>query len=98
VDAAARLGVDIYRQIDRMTGAKAVFIKSGIPGSVGSAACALWQGTCLSARSRPHFQGLAIRGGLQKLLQSTSVAVGEIYPRAAYATALLEVPHASRAL
>ena len=37
------LGVDMYRQIDRMTGAKAVFIKSGIPGSVGSAACALWQ-------------------------------------------------------
>ena len=42
IDAATRFGVDMYRQIDRMTGAKAVFIKSGVPGSVGSAACALW--------------------------------------------------------
>src|SRR5690606_32216413 len=43
VEAAARFGVDMYRQIDRKTGAKAVFIKAGVPGSVGSAACALWQ-------------------------------------------------------
>ncbi|MEO8033053.1 MAG: hypothetical protein ABI837_01380 [Acidobacteriota bacterium] len=97
VDAAARLGVEMYRQIDRMTGAKAVFIKSGIPGSVGSAACALWQELASQLTRDRTFKIWPFEGELQDLLQSTSVVVGEMYPRAAYATALLEAPPTSRA-
>ena len=49
VQAAGAVGVDLYRAIDRLTKAKSVFIKSGIPGTVGSGACALWKdlGRCL---------------------------------------------------
>jgi hypothetical protein len=97
VDAAARFGVDMYREIDRMTRAKAVFIKSGIPGSVGSAACALWQELASELTIRRSFKVWPFEGDIQALLQSTSVVLGEMYPRAAYATALLDVPPESRA-
>jgi hypothetical protein len=97
VDAAARFGVDMYREIDRITRAKAVFIKSGIPGSVGSAACALWQELASELTIRRSFRVWPFEGDIQALLQSTSVVLGEMYPRAAYATALLDVPPQSRA-
>ncbi len=97
VDAAARFGVDMYRQIDRVTGAKAVFIKSGVPGSVGSAACALWQELASELTIGRTFKIWPFEGEIHTLLHSTSVVVGEIYPRAAYATALLDVPPTSRA-
>jgi hypothetical protein len=97
LDAAARVGVDMYRQIDRMTGAKAVFIKSGVPGSVGSAACALWQELASQLTANRPFKVWPFEGELQELLQSTSVVVGEMYPRAAYATALLDAAPTSRA-
>lgn len=97
VDAAGRLGVDLYRQIDRMTGAKAVFIKSGVPGSVGSAACALWQELASQLAADRTFKVWPFEGELERLLQSTSVVVGEMYPRAAYATALLDAAPTSRA-
>lgn len=42
-NAAAQDRVDLYRAIDKRTGAKTLFAKSGIPGSVGSATCALWK-------------------------------------------------------
>ena len=92
-----RTSVDMYRQIDRMTGAKAVFIKSGVPGSVGSAACALWQELASQLTAERTFNVWPFEGELQKLLQSTSVVVGVMYPRAAYATALLDAPPTSRA-
>ena len=97
VDAAARSGVNMYRRIDKMTGAKAVFVKSGIPGSVGSAACALWQELAPRLTANRTFKVWPFEGDLQVLLQATPVVLGEIYPRAAYATALLDVPPASRA-
>src|SRR4051794_16963547 len=97
VAAAARLGVEMYRQVDRMTGAKAVFIKSGIPGSVGSAACALWQELASELTIDRTFKIWPFEGEIHTLLHSTSVVVGEIYPRAAYATALLDVLPTSRA-
>jgi len=97
VDAAARFGVDMYRQIDRMTGAKAVFIKAGVPGSVGSAACALWQELAYELTANRTFKVWPFEGEIQTLPQSTSVVVAEMYPRAAYATALLDVPPMSRA-
>lgn len=89
VNAAARFGVDMYRQIDRMTGAKAVFIKAGVPGSVGSAACALWQELASELTVHRTFKVWPFEGEIQTLLHSTSVVVAEMYPRAAYATALL---------
>jgi hypothetical protein len=97
IEAAARQGVDLYRHIDRDTGAKSVFIRSGIPGSVGSAACALWQELAPYVGERRGFGVWPFEGDLETLLRSASVVVGEIYPRAAYATALLDVPPASRA-
>jgi hypothetical protein len=97
VDVAARHGVNMYRRIDRITGAKAVFIKSGIPGSVGSAACALWQELAPRLTASRGFKVWPFEGDLQVLLESSPIVVGEIYPRAAYATALIDVPPASRA-
>jgi hypothetical protein len=97
LEAAAQRDVDLYRRIDRLTGAKAVFIRSGVPGSVGSAACALWQELAPYVGERRAFSVWPFEGHLEALLRSTSVVVGEIYPRAAYATALLDVPPASRA-
>jgi hypothetical protein len=97
VDAAARHGVNMYRWIDRVTGAKAVFVKSGIPGSVGSAACRLWQELAPRLTANRMFKVWPFEGELQALLDSAPVVVGEIYPRAAYATALLDVSIASRA-
>jgi hypothetical protein len=93
-DAAAKQhSVDLRRDIERRTGAKTVFAKSGIPGSVGSGACALWQelGPLVGDRNR-RFTVWPFEGELAVLLASSAVALGEIYPRAAYATALLEGP------
>jgi hypothetical protein len=97
VEVASRDGVNMYRRIDRITGAKAVFIKSGIPGSVGSAACALWQELAPRLTANRRFKVWPFEGDLQVLLESSPIVIGEIYPRAAYATALLDVPPASRA-
>jgi hypothetical protein len=60
---AAQERVDLYRAIDKRTGAKTLFAKSGIPGSVGSATCALWKRTRPSIGDESHLQGVAIRGG-----------------------------------
>lgn len=97
VDAAARQGVDLFRRIDRVTRAKAVFVKSGIPGSVGSAACALWQELAPRLKGERAFKLWPFEGDLQTLIRSTPIVIGEIYPRAAYATALLDMPAGSRA-
>jgi len=95
-DAAARHGVNLYRRIDQTTRAKTLFAKSGIPGSVGSATCALWQELAPRLVATRTFKVWPFEGDLQVLLQSTPVVMGEIYPRAAYATALLEFPAATR--
>ena len=96
-DAAAGEGVNLYRAIDKATGAKTLFAKSGIPGSVGSGTCALWRelGPLLAAER--NFSVWPFEGEMEKLLESSPVVVGEIYPRAAYATALVDGPIASRA-
>jgi hypothetical protein len=92
VRAAEAVGVDLYRAIDRQTKAKSVFIKSGIPGTVGSGACALWKelGRCLN-RDRT-FSIWPFDGDLESLLAKNRVILGEIYPRVAYATALRDDP------
>ena len=94
--AAERLGVDHYRMIDRLTKAKTVFAKSGIPGSVGSGASALWQELRTLLRPGRSFRVWPFEGALDELIGSVAVVVGEIYPRAAYATALLDVAASAR--
>jgi hypothetical protein len=101
-NAAAQQGVDLYRAIDKRTRARTLFAKSGIPGSVGSATCALWKelGPLLDPlldMSRT-FRVWPFEGDLEALLESSPVVVGEIYPRAAYATALLDAPRPPLAL
>lgn len=96
LDVSAHFGVDMYRKIDRMTRAKTVFIKAGVPGSVGSAATALWQELSSELTASRTFKIWPFEGDIQTLLRSTPIVVGEIYPRAAYATALLDRPPSSR--
>ena len=92
VESAARQGVDLYRMIDRRTGAKTPFAKSGIPGTVGSAACALWKELGSRLKDNRGFKVWPFEGDLDALLRSSPVVLGEIYPRAAYATALIDGP------
>src|SRR5262249_2281870 len=66
-DTAARLGVDLYRQIDRLTGAKSVFVKAGIPGSVGSAASSFWQELAPLVNAPRSFKIWPFEGELQAL-------------------------------
>lgn len=96
VDAAASHNVTLKRRIDIQTAANSVFIKSGIPGSVGSAACALWRELVPLLRKDRSFAIWPFDGDLHTLLRTPSVVVGEIYPRAAYATALLPMPPSAR--
>ncbi len=94
--AAGDSGVDLYRSIDRQTRAKTVFAKSGIPGTVGSAACALWTELGALLTADRAFRVWPFEGDLDTLLRTAPQAVGEIYPRAAYATALLDESAAGR--
>jgi hypothetical protein len=96
VAAAASHNVSLYRSIDRQTSAKSLFIKSGIPGSVGSAACALWQELVPLLTAERAFTVWPFEGDLSPLLRTSPVVLGEIYPRAGYATALLPIPPGSR--
>ncbi len=90
--AAAEKGVGLYRAIDRRTGAKSLFVKSGIPGTVGHATSALWRELGPQLTMQRAFRVWPLEGDLDKLLGSAPIVIGEIYPRAAYATALLDVP------
>ncbi len=96
VVAAASYEVSLYRSIERQTSAKSVFIKSGISGVVGGAACALWQELAPLLTTERAFAVWPFEGNLQVLLRTSPVVIGEIYPRAAYATALLPIPPSSR--
>jgi hypothetical protein len=95
--AAHDQGVSLYRAIDGKTKGKTMFAKSGIPGSVGSAACALWQELGPLLATKRTFRVWPFEGDLDVLLQSSPIVFGEIYPRAAYATALLDAPTGTRA-
>jgi hypothetical protein len=90
IHAAANFNVELYRTIDKQTGAKPVFVKSGIPGTVGSAAAALWQDLATHLTGKRTFAVWPFEGDLDVLLNVSPVVIGEIYPRAAYATALFD--------
>ncbi|HEX4996923.1 MAG TPA: hypothetical protein VFY29_01775 [Terriglobia bacterium] len=90
------MGVDqLERQIDKVTDAKPVFIASGIPGSVGSAAIALWRELAPLLLKNRTFRVWPFEGRLTDL-RRTPVIVGEIYPGAAYTSALAEAIPAPR--
>ena len=90
--AAQKQGVSLWRTIDRRTGANPVFITSGSPGSVGSGALVLWRELAAAMPGRAFglwpFDGEQV----ELLLQQRRVVVGEMYPRIAYAVALLDAP------
>lgn len=94
--AARHGGVDVYRAIDRMTGAKPLFVTSGIPGSVGSAARALWQElTPRMAEPRP-FRVWAVRRRLGRAAARECGRDRRDLSRATYAPALLDDAFAFR--
>ena len=93
VEVARRNGVELLRGIDKRTRANSTFITAGIPGSVGSAACSLWQELAPLLGMERNFRVWPFEGELPALLEATPIVLAEIYPRAAYATALL---HAKR--
>jgi hypothetical protein len=101
-DTLKRAGVATLRHMDELTGAKPVFVTSGIPGTAGSGARELWK-ELGALRGKPDAgdgpepshepAGVAFAiwpfdGPLNELLASHTVVVGENYPRAAYALAL----------
>jgi len=93
VEAAAReLGVELWRRIETMTRGNSVFITAGIPGSVGGAACDLWRGMLDAEQTGIPFSVWPFTDTeLFRLLVAGVPVVAEIYPRAAYATALLDL-------
>jgi hypothetical protein len=94
--AAGRLGVNLDRTIDRLTRANTAFATSGIPGSVGSGACALWRELQTLLQPGRNFRVWPFDGKLDDMIGTVPVIVGEMYPRAAYATALLDSEAAAR--
>ena len=95
-NAMRALNVEPLRLIETLCGGNSVFIKSGIPGSVGSAACDIWQALGSLITADRGFRVWPFEGDLARLLVRGSVAIAEIYPRAAYATALLDGTSATR--
>lgn len=90
-DAAARMqGVDLRRCIDKMTGGRSAFITGGFPGTVGSSARDIWQGLVAARRAGTPFRVWPFEGAEDVLRATGGATVAEIYPRAAYATALLD--------
>jgi hypothetical protein len=95
-DAAAAQETKLQRAIDVQTGAKSPFITAGIPGSVGSAARDLWRGLSVARHAGLRFHLWPFEGDLVTLLALGGPVVGEMYPRALYATALLDDAPRSR--
>lgn len=90
-DAAARAqGVDLRRHVDKLTGGRSAFITGGFPGTVGSAARDIWQGLVLARRAGTPFRVWPFEGAEDVLRGSSGATVAEIYPRVAYATALID--------
>lgn len=89
-NAAGAKGVELFRRIDRVTKAKSLFITSGIPGSVGSAATSLWQEIAKLRNGGRKFRIWPFEGDLDILLRNDPITLAEVYPRAAYSTALLD--------
>jgi|HubBroStandDraft_1064217.scaffolds.fasta_scaffold81171_2 hypothetical protein len=90
-ETAGRHGVDLRRRIELQTGGKPAFVTGGIPGSVGSAARDIWKGLVAARRQGAQFQVWPFEVPAVDLVENDVLIVAEIYPRAAYATALIDV-------
>jgi 8-oxo-dGTP diphosphatase len=90
----------MLRQIELRTGAKSVFVLSGIPGSVGSGSRALWQELApMVDRAGRELRLWPFEGSVAELTSQSSLILAEVYPRAAYAVALAsELPTLLRPL
>jgi hypothetical protein len=86
VTAAAAYGVTLKRAIETATRGNSVFAFN-LPGQVAPAAQALWQELSPSTQA-PDVAVWPFEGDLARLAERASVVVAEIYPRAAYGTAL----------
>lgn len=93
---AARQGAMLLRSIDRQACAKPVFVTSGIPGSVGSAAIELWRELADAFTGSRDFALWPFEGNLNTLLNTRRMVLAEMYPRAAYSVALSPHPPAKR--
>jgi hypothetical protein len=86
----ARTGGPLLRGVEKDTGAKSLFIVSGIPGTVGSGTRALLQELAPLLRPGRDFGIWPFEGPLPVLLGRHGIVVAEIYPRVCYALALDE--------
>lgn len=81
VNAAAAAGVELWRGVDRLTGAKSMFA-IGIPGHVGPATRSLWSEIRAARSSGVDLALWPFESG------DGQPSIAEIYPRAAYGVAL----------
>ncbi len=86
------IGGRLMRPVDLATRAKATFIVSGIPGTVGSGTRALWTELAPLLRSDRDFGIWPLEGTLASILARRRIALAEIYPRVCYALALDDLP------
>ena len=77
------------RRIDRTTGAKPLFIVSGIPGTVGSGTRDFWRELTPHLSGHRDFRIWPFDGPLSELLER-GIVLTETYPGLAYAAALAE--------
>ena len=89
-------GVEPLRDVDTVTGAKSLFILSGIPGSVGSSVVDLWPALSAILADRRDVR-LWPFDHPQPEADGPAIVVAEMYPRALYASALSNEPPAARA-
>jgi hypothetical protein len=75
--SAFRRRGSLWRGVDGRTGAKSVFILSGIPGAVGGQCASVWE----ELRSRPKaLRWWPFDGSLSALLEPGQVVLAEVYP------------------
>ncbi len=96
-DVARGAGVELRRSIEVLTGGNPVFITSGIPGSVGSGAVALWTEMLEAERAGMPFNVWPFDGVTLADAPAAGVpTIAETYPRALYAVALDDRPASER--
>lgn len=96
--AARRHGVELRRAVEVATHAKPLFTQ-GIPGQVAPATRALWASLVAARAAHVAFAAWPFEGHLADLLRRPQCVVAEMYPRAAYGTALAAtLPARPRAL
>lgn len=95
-NAARNSGVALRREVEVRTGGKSVFVTGGVPGSVGAAARDIWLGLVDARKATKRFRIWPFEGATEEMTTMDGVVVAEIYPRAAYATALIDAAPRAR--